>query len=206
MDIKSVAKRLDGLQTVASMARNLQVKRSTAINYAWRLRKSGHLERVYGGRTRLYHISPEVKGKEGYSFYDILNKNAKVKISAKEDYIIHADRKPGVEEVLARAVASGRFRIVLASLGLFRRVRNWPQLAYFARKYRIERKVGALYELARKTMKVRRMDERTKQGLLRGKGSGYIIERVKTKDFKDVERKWSVAIPFNRADLEVYKE
>ena len=51
------------------------------------------------------------------------------------------------------------------------------------------------------------MDIRTKKALLKGKlKDKYIIKRIKSTDFKDIEKKWNVFIPFNKADLEVYKE
>src|SRR3989344_2338369 len=119
MDIPGIARKLEGLQTIDSIARDLHVHRKTAINHAWRLRRGGYLENVQGGRVKLYRISPLIKKKAGYSFYELLNENSRVKIAVKEDYIIHADKKPSVEEVVARAAASRRFRVVLASLGLF---------------------------------------------------------------------------------------
>ena len=51
------------------------------------------------------------------------------------------------------------------------------------------------------------MDERTRKSLLKMKTRKlFIIKHAKSKDFKDVEKIWKVYIPFNRADLERYKE
>ena len=52
---------------------------------------------------------------------------------------------------------------------------------------------------------IRRIDQRTRKGLKNGKG-GYIIPLVKSKHFQTIEKYWGVFIPFNKADLEVYKE
>lgn len=186
--------------------KKLGVNKRTAVNYASKLRKKGYLANVPGGKIRMYKISPLIIEKKGYSFYELLNKNSKIKIAVSKDIIIHSDKEPSVEEILARAAVSGQFRIVLASLGLFNKIKNWSRLKEFARQYNIERKIGALYEVARGVIRVKKMDERTKQSLLNSKGGGYVIKNVKTKDFKEIEKKWGVYIPFNKADLERYKE
>ena len=177
MDLR-IAKKLEGLQTVSSISKILNISKRTAVNYAWKLRKNKYLETVSGGRVKLYKISPLIKKKTGYSFYEILNKNSKVKITVKEDYLIHSKKEPSIEEVLARAIASKRFRIILASLGLFNKIKNWSKLKKYAREYNIERKIGALYDVSREVMKVRKMDERTRKSLLNGKG--YIIKNSKS--------------------------
>src|SRR3989344_2320835 len=113
MNIENLAKELRGLQTVRSIAKKLNISERTAVNYTWKLRKKGYLENIYGGRVRLYKISLLKKRKSGYSFYETLNKNTKVKINVREDYIIHSEKEPGIEWIIARAIASGKFRIVL---------------------------------------------------------------------------------------------
>jgi len=201
-----VAKRLKGIQTASSISRILNVNKRTAINYVWRLRKEGYLTTDYGRRKiRLYRVSLLHKEKRGYSFYELLNKNSKVKLSVKEDYIIHSEKEPSVEEILVMGVKSKEFRTVLASLGLFNKIKDWSKLKFFADKYGLGREIGALYDVARISMRVRKMDNRTRRGLRKGK-RGFIIENIKSKDFKDIERGWKVHVPFNKQDLEVYKE
>jgi len=208
-DVKlfEIAKKLRGLQTVSTIAKTLNIKKRTAINYAWKLRKNGYLTTSYArNKIRLYRIDPLRRKKTGYSLYNLINKYSKVKISAREDYIIHSNKEPSVEEVLVRAIDTKEFRIVLASLGLFNKIKNWSRLKEFADRYKIGRQVGALYDVARKTMKVKRMDERTRKALLKSKSEKFIIKNFKSKNFNDVERKWDVFIPFNKQDLEVYEE
>ena len=208
MKLDKIAKKLEGLQTVSTIAKTLDINRRTAINYAWKLRKNGFLTTNYGRRKiRLYRISLLNKKIKGYSLYELINENSRLKIAVREDFIMHSDRKPSVEEVLVMGIATERFRIVLASLGLFNRVRNWSELKFFADKYHISRKIGALYDVSRKVMKVRRMDNRTRNAFLKNKKEReYIIKDLKTDDFQDIEEIWNVYIPFNRADLEAYKE
>ena len=207
MELLKIAKELEGLQTVNSIAKQLNVDRRTSINYAWALRKKGFLENVYGGRVKLYRINPLIKRKTGYSFYELLNKYSKVKLAVREDYIIHSEREPSVEEILVRAVKNDNFRVVLASLGLFNKIRSWSRLYKFAKNYNVRRKIGALYDVAREIIRVRRMDDKTRKLLLNAKNEErYIISRFKSKSFQDIEKKWNIYIPFNKADLEVYKE
>ena len=49
------------------------------------------------------------------------------------------------------------------------------------------------------------MDGRIRKGLMNGK-KGFIIDHVKSKHYQDIEKRWGVFLPFNKADLEVYKE
>ncbi len=209
MEVAKLAKKLEGLQTVSTIAKSLNINERTAINYVWNLRKNGYLTTRQGGsKVRIYSINSIIKKKRGYSFYELLNENSRVKLNSREDYIIHSKNKPSVEEILVRAVVLGKFsfRIILASLGLFNKIKDWSRLKVFADKYNVGKKIGALYDVARRTIKVRRMDERTRKGL-RNKGQGgFIIKGLKSKHFKDIEKEWGVYIPFNKQDLEVYKE
>ena len=155
----------------------------------------------------MYKISPIKKQEIGYpGLYDIINKHSKVKVVVGYEHKMH-DHKMSIEEAIVRAVELKRFRTLLAALGLFNKVKNWNGLYKFAKKYNVERKIGALYDVARQTMKVRKIDKRTRNALLSiDIKDKYIIDRLKTKDFKDIEKEWGVYVPFNKADLEAYKE
>lgn len=203
-----MAKRLEGLQTIRSIATTLNVGRRTAINYIWKLRKNGLVETSYQKRKiRMYKISPTKKQEIGYpGLYDIINSYSKVKVVVGYEHKMH-DHKMSIEEAIVRAVELKRFRTLLAALGLFNKVKNWNSLYKIAKKQKIGRNLGALYDTARQTMKVRKMDKRTRSALLKTEVlDKYIIPGLKTRDFRDVEKEWGVYIPFNKADLEVYKE
>lgn len=205
MELFDIARKVEGLQTVHSLARLLGVSQRTAINTIWRLRKEGYVQTTYGKRKiRMYRVTPLLRKEKGYSFYSLLNKYSKVKIIPRQDYFIYAEKEPCVEEILARAVVSGELRVVLASLGLFAKVQNWSRLKKFADTYEVGRRIGALYDVAKTCIRVRRMDERTRKGLLKGK-RGYIIQGIQSKHFQNIEKKWGVFIPFNIADLEEYR-
>ena len=204
----SIAKRLEGLQTVDSIAKNLGIGKRTAINYVWELRKKGFVETVYGKRKiRMYRISPFKKIKFGYpGLYDFLSQNSKIKVYPPYIERIY-DRKPTAEEMIARAVKTGDLRTILSSLALFNKVKSWPRLARIARKESVGRKIGALYDAARTIIRVKRMDKRARKALLKSKVEGkFIVKNARTKDLKDIEKAWNVYLPFNNADLEAYKE
>jgi len=116
-------------------------------------------------------------------------------------------RKMGVEESIIRAIETKHPKIILASLALFNHVKNWHLLLKLAKDYKIRRKVGALYELTRKFMRVKRIDKRVLNSLLKARNEPkFIVENFKTKDFKDIEKKWGVFLPFNKVDMLEYEQ
>jgi len=207
MDTLKLAKRLEGLQTVSSICKTAGVGRRTAINYISQLRKKGLVKTLYGaGKKRMYSIKTAAETESGQDFYEMLNKYSRVKIAAPYRYKVH-DKKLTVEETIIRAVESGSFRIILAALGLFAHVKNWQLLYQFANKNKIGRKIGALYDAARSIIKIRKMDERTRIALAKSVVKNrYIVDKIKSRDLKDIEKRWRIYLPFNRSDLEAYKE
>ena len=208
MDLMSIAKKLEGLQTVESIAKALDIDRRTAINYIWVLRKKGFVETMYGKRKiRMYKISPLKKNKFGYpGLYEFLNQYSKIKIYPPYVERIY-DHKPTQEEMIVKAVRTGDLRTILSSLALFNKIENWQTLSQIARKEHIGRKIGALYDTAKTIIKVRRMDKKTRKALLNSKiENKFIVKNARTKDLKHIEQIWKVYLPFNSADLEAYKE
>ena len=208
MELTQLAKRLEGLQTVDSIAVNLNIGRRTAINYVWKLKKNGFVETVYGKRKiRMYKISPIKQIKTGYpGLYEFLNQNSKIKIYPPYANRIY-DHKPTAEEMIVRAVQTGDFRTVLSALNLFNKIKDWALLSELAKKKNVGRKIGALYDAARTIIRARRMDERTRKSLLKSEvDSKFIIKNARTKDLNHIEKMWNVYLPFNKADLEAYKE
>lgn len=202
-----VVKKLEGLQTIESVQKKLNIARSTAIKYVHLLRKQGFVETT-GGRSqpRFYKISalePINLGNPG--MIEIMNEYSPIKIRGTKTRII--GRGLTLEEALIRAIESGEFRIILASLALFNHIRNWPLLYRLAKEKNLRRKVGALYDIARKTIKTRRMDRRVYDALLNAKEKkDYIIKGLRSDDYRGLEERWGVFIPFDEADLWRYKE
>ncbi|MBS3097995.1 hypothetical protein J4209_04335 [Candidatus Woesearchaeota archaeon] len=208
MELNEIAKTLEGLQTADTAAKKLNISKRTAINVIWKLRKKGLVETGYGKRKiRMYRISILKKPDIGFKgLYDIINENSKVKLFTKQQHRIH-DHKLTIEEAIVIAVKGCDFRTILAALGLFNKIKSWPRLLKFAKREGITRKIGALYNVARTAIRVKRMDQRTRKALLKGGiKDKYIIKKIRSNDFKYIEREWNVFIPFNKADLEAYKE
>lgn len=208
MDLVNIAKRLEGLQTIGSLAKNLGISRRTAINYVWMLRKEGFVKTVYGKRKiRMYNISPLKENKFGYpGLYEFLNQNSRIKLYAPYAERIY-DHKPSTEEMIVKAVKTGDLRTVLSSLALFNKIKNWPRLSQIARKEMVGRQIGALYDAAKTIIRVRHIDKKTRKALLNSKiENKHIVKYAGTKDLRHIEKEWKVYLPFNKADLEAYKE
>ncbi len=208
MESIDLAKRLEGLHTIKTIQKELKISRSTAIKIVCLLRKDGFVQTSGGGKQpRLYRISPIKTKKIGYpGIYDIINKYSPIKIAEPVEYQI-IGKKLSIEETMVRAVETKKFRVILASLALFRHIENWSRLYEIAKQHNVRRKIGALYDLARSFMKVRRIDKRTENRLHSSKEKDkYIIPKMKSKDFLDIQKKWKVYIPFTKADLKRYKE
>ena len=208
MDLLGIAKKLEGLQTADSMAKNLNIGRRTAINYVWMLRKKGLAETIYGKRRiRMYRISTIKAPKLGYpGLYEHLNQYSKIKIYAPYANRIY-DHKPTAEEMIVRAIKTGDLRTVLSSLALFNKVKSWARLSQMAKKENVGRKIGALYDAARTIIRVKRMDKRARKALLKSKiEDKFIVKNARTRDLEWIERTWNIYMPFNKADLEAYKE
>lgn len=200
--------RLKGLKTIEDIEKELNVKRATAIKYIHLLRKQKLVETKIGGKKkRLYKITTTPKIELGNpGFYEVLNANSPIKIWEPYEHRI-MDRKLTIEEVIAWAASKMDLRIHIAVLALFRKIKNWSKLYKYAKDYNVRRKVGALYDVARTILRVRKMDKRIRNKLLKVTGERrFMVPLMKSKCFNDIEKKWGIFIPFNKADLERYKE
>jgi biotin operon repressor len=208
MDINQIAKKLDGLHTVETVSKQLNISKRTAINYISLLRKEGYLTTTRGHKKkRLYDISPIKMRLEGsLGLYETINKYSKIKLAMPYKTVIH-ERKITVEEAIIEAIKTGNYRVIIAAIPLFNHITDWALLSKLAKKSNIQNKVGALYELARRIVKTKRMDKRTEKSLEKYRKKAYLIEGlVKEKEFKDIGKKWNVVIGLTKADLERLKE
>ena len=202
-----LVKKLEGLQTIESIQKKLHITRSTAIKYVHLLRNQGYVETTGGGhQPRFYRISALRQREIGNpGMYDIINKYSPIKLRAVKTRIM--GRKLTIEEALIRAIISKEFRTILASLALFNHIKKWGLLYKLAKEKNIRKQLGALYDTARKIIKTKKMDKRIYNKLLKAKEKEkYIIKGLSSKDYKDIENKWKIHIPFNKADLWRYKE
>lgn len=202
IELTDVAKKVEGLQTIESIMAILKVKKGTAVNYMSKLKKKGFVKYFSAGRKkRIYRITT-IKPRFGDypSVHEIINKYSKIKVIEPVRYIIHG-RKATAEEAVVFALETQNFRLILASISLFSHIKNWKLLNDIAKKHGLQRQIGALYDLSRLFVKTRRMDKRTGESMLRGKGSKYIYDKIKTKEFSGIAKKWKVEIPFRTQDL-----
>lgn len=202
-----LAKKLEGFQTVDTILKELNVKKSTAINIAHKLRKDGYLENWKGRRKRFYYVTPQKIIKIGNpGFYEILDKYSRIKLVTPYEHRI-IGKKLTVEEALIRAIKTKNIRIIIASLELFNYIKDWKLLSKLAREEKLERFVGALYDATRTIIKVRKMDKRIRNKLLNGNvRKKHLLLNAKSKDLKEIEKRWRVYLPLNKADLMMYKE
>ena len=204
--MKEVLQKLSGIQTIESVMDILNVNKKMAIYYLHRLRKEGYVKtRRQSNNRRVYTISIENK-LGGKSYYDLINQYSPVKISTPVTHRIYG-KEPSREETLVYAIKTKSLRTILASLALFKKINNWAELYRLAKENHLERQVGALYDLARKIIKVRRMSKRFKRSA-QPKGEdtfAEIIPGLKSKDFRKIENHWRVYLPFNQGDLEEYR-
>jgi len=203
--MKDLLQKLSGIQTIESIKDILKVNKSMAVYYVYSLRKKGYVKTKRQGNKRIYNISINNKLK-GESYYDIINQYSPIKLSIPIIYKIYG-KKPSLEETLIYAIKTKSLRTILASLVLFKRINDWAELYRLAKENHVERQVGALYDLARKIMKVRRMNKKFRNNSLPKKEYKYqyIIQDLKSKDFSEIEKTWKIYLPFNEKDLEEYK-
>lgn len=205
MKIADLTKKLEGIYTLESIMATLKVDQRTAINYVSNLRKQGYVKtkRTSSGK-RIYNISRQNKI-GGKSYYEVLNQISPIKLSESETYKVYG-REIRFEEILIYAIKTGKLRVVLASLALFRHITNWTLLADLARKNGVKRQVCALYDLGRSIIRVRRVSKQFLKTCLPKPDDKYIyiIPNLESKDFDEIQQKWKVYLPFNKGDLREY--
>ena len=206
MKKQELIQKLNGIQTIESVKDILKINKKKAIYYIGRLRKQGYVKtKRLSNNKRVYGISIENK-LGGKSYYEIINQHFPIKIAAPVTYRIYG-KEPSLEETLIYAIKTKSLRTILASLALFKKINNWAELYNLSKENHIERQVGALYDLARKIMRVRKMAERFRHNALPKKEYKFehIIQGLESRDFKEIEKIWKIYLPFNKKDLEDYK-
>jgi len=206
MRTQELLMKLEGLQTLESVKDILKLSGQKAIYHIYRLRKAGYVKtKRLSNNKRVYNISFENRLK-GSDYTEIINKNSPIKIVGHEIYKIYG-KEPSLEETLIYAIKTRSLRTILASLALFKKINNWGKLYSLAKNNHLERQVGALYDLSRKLVRTRKMTKRFRNNALPKKDYpfAYIIEGLRSNDFKEIEKTWKVYLPFNKQDLGDYK-
>lgn len=201
-----LAKTLEGIHTTKTISSDIGIGRQTTINYIHALRKEGFLKTSRVGYNRLYTIKPYNLKTIGYDgLYETVNKLSPIKLVQPYNHRI-IDHEISPEEAIVRSVIENEFRLVLASLYLFTKIKDWKNLYDLTKEKNMERQVGALCDLASKIFKIS-PDKKILEKMEKSEStSKFIIEPIKSDDFKDIEKRWGIYIPFNKSDLERYRE
>lgn len=193
---------LEGLQTVETAAAALHISRQATLNLLSELKKEGHVTTRGGGRRkRLYTITMTKQRKRDPGMFDIINKySPTMKLAPWYDHQVHGLYGP--EEALIDALETKSFRVILASLRLFSHITNWPKLYRLAKEKDCWQKVGALHDVARLFFKVKKMPEKYYR-ITKIKKRELLVSLFETKEeqFKVIEKKWNVPIPFRMGDI-----
>jgi len=197
MDQNELLQKLEGLQTVETVAEALNIKKQSALNLISKLKKEGYVK-TSGGRhqKRLYKITTRKQRKRDYGMFDIINKYSAMKLAPWYDHQVHG--KYGPEEALVDAIQTQSFRAILASMRLFNHINDWPRLYKLAREKNCWQQIGALYDVSRKYFKVRKMPL---QYLKHKERKWRKLTQLKKVNFSAIAKKWHVYIPFNEKDM-----
>ena len=206
---EKLAEALEGFNRVESLQDKLKINRQRAIFLMYKLRALRYVKTYYGANNkRIYYISKRNK-ERGISYTSVLNKyapTAGIRILDNDNYFVHG-RDITPEELMIYCLKQNSIRYVIASLILFRKIKDWSLLYKLAKKENAVNKIIALYEVARKSVrKIRKMPKRFYNLARKEKKFYYIVEPYSSRDFGEIEKKWRTYIPLNIADLTEYKE
>ena len=200
MDQEEVLRKIEGLQTIETVAESLNIKKQSALNLISKLKKQGYVA-TSGGRQqkRLYKITARKQRKRDLGMFDIINRYSPMKLAPWYDHQVHGHYGP--EEALIDAIQTQSFRVILASLRLFNHITDWPKLYKLAKEKECWQKVGALYDVARLYFRINTMPLRYQNQKFIKKQ--YLIKRYNTteKKYNSIKNKWNVEIPLQAGDI-----
>ena len=193
-------RKIEGLQTVETIAEALNIKMDSALNLICKLKKQGYITTSGGGRQkRLYKVTLRKQRKRDKGMFDVINKYSPMKLNPWYDHQVHG--KYGPEEALVDAVQTRSFRVILASLRLFNHIVDWKKLHAMAKERDVWQQIGALYDTSKLYFRARKMPKRyLKPGY---KKKEYLIRDYLTKEdkYKRISKIWNVEIPFREKDM-----
>ncbi len=197
-------RKLEGKQTVESVADITGINRQSAVNLLSRLKKEGYAKASGGGRQkRIYTITLTKNTEDANGLFTIINRHSKIKVVPRFKHVVHG--RYSAEEALIDAIETNDFRALLASLALFNQIKNWKILHRLAKERGDRRIIGALYDLARKNIRTKKMPEKMYKLLLTSKDRKTIEIPSKKPHYPEIYEKWKIRIPFSEADMEMIK-
>ena len=196
-----VLRELEGLHTMETAVEQLGISRQSALNLLGKLKKEGYVTVSGGGRRkRLYKVTVRKQRPRDQGMFDVINKYSPMKLAPWHDHQVHGTYGP--EEALVDALQTNSFRVILASMRLFSHIRNWSKLYKLACEKNCWQKVGALYDVAKTSFKVRRMPSRYPHS---SSEPWQKLTQLKKMNFPRIAEKWHTYIPFNPMDIEEVK-
>ncbi|HLC67078.1 MAG TPA: hypothetical protein VJK52_05560, partial [Candidatus Nanoarchaeia archaeon] len=119
MNQDEILRKLEGLHTVETVMKTLNITRQSALNLLSRLKKQQHVTTSGGGKqVRFYKIMMRKQLPRVPGMFDIINKySPHMKLAPWYDHQVHGPYGP--EEALIDAIQTKSFRVILASLRLF---------------------------------------------------------------------------------------
>ena len=147
-----------GKYTVETFADEEGMTRQSALNKLSRLKKEGYVTVSGGGpQKRIYtlHNKPQ---EPANGFYTIVNRYSPEKLVPKFKHVVRGTYT--IEHAIIDGIKIGDARTRETTQHLFRHITNWKRLFDLAKKEHLSQDVRALYENARKNMRVKRMPKR----------------------------------------------
>lgn len=192
-------KKLEGMHTLETVANAMNITKGSALNLISRLKKQGYITKTGGGKQkRIYKITTTKQRQRSRGMFDIINKySPHTKLQPGYDHQVHG--RYLVEDAVVDAICTQSFRVMLASIKLFNNVKEWPRLYKLAKERGVWQKVGALYDVARLFVKVRKMPERYRE--VKPKSWKRLTKLGNRNNFPEIQRRWKVYIPFNENDI-----
>ena len=197
---ETILRQLEGLHTLKTAAEVLGLGRQSTLNLLSKLKKDGYVTLWQGGgrKKRIYKITQIKQRPRDPGLWDIINKySPNFQPRPWYDHQVHGPYGP--EEALIDGLQTQSFRIILASMRLFNHITDWPKLYRLAKEKECWQKVGALYDVARLFLRVRRMPEYYRK--IEPK-TWVQLSQLRLLNFPEIARRWKVYIPFNKYDLE----
>lgn len=196
----TLLRKLEGLQTVETAQQILGYSRQSTINLMSKLRKAGYVTSQGGGKQpRIYKITLRKQLPRKPGMFDLLNKYSPMKLQHWYDHQVHGVYR--YEDALIDAIKTESFRAILVSLRLFNHITDWPYLYKKANENNCWQKVGALYDVARLFVRVRKMPKRYRK--FSGRSWTTLIKDYTTTErmFKPIAQRWKTEIPFTLGDI-----
>lgn len=191
-------KKLEGKQTVDTASEILNLTRQSTINLLSKLKKQGHVTVTGGGKQKkIYTIKTRKINKENKGMFDILNKYSKEKINPFFIHEPHFEYK--VEHAIVDLIELNDIRILINMPPLFNQVKNWHLLYSLGKKRKLNKQIGAMYDVSRQLTKVRKMPDNVRSLMLKNKSEKNFSRSSNT--FTEIEKEWNVNIPFNKEDF-----